>query len=105
MLLANGVLILGMWLRHGGLDQLSTLDGQLTAIGQLTALFGTYLALVQLVLMSRSPWLDQVFGMDRPGGRPPLARIRDGLAAPRPWRVHDRRAMRWVTGAAWSTSS
>ena len=53
-----------MWLRHGGLDQLSTLGGQLTAIGQLTALFGTYLALVQLVLMSRSPWLDQVFGMD-----------------------------------------
>jgi len=61
---ANGVLILAMWLRHGGLDQLSTLGGQLTAIGQLTALYGTYLALVQLVLMSRSPWLDQVFGMD-----------------------------------------
>jgi Predicted ferric reductase len=61
---ANAVLILAMWLRHGGLEQLSTLGGQLTAIGQLTALFGTYLALIQLVLMSRSPWLDQVFGMD-----------------------------------------
>lgn len=64
VLVANGVLILAMWLRHGGLEQLSTLGGQLTAIGQLTALFGTYLALIQLVLMSRSPWLDQVFGMD-----------------------------------------
>ena len=64
VLVANGLLILAMWLRHGGLEQLSTLGGQLTAIGQLTALFGTYLALVQLVLMSRSPWLDQVFGMD-----------------------------------------
>lgn len=62
VLVANGVLILAMWLRHGGLEQLSTLGGQLTAIGQLTALFGTYLALVQLVLMSRSPWLDQAFG-------------------------------------------
>ena len=61
---ANGVLILAMWIRHGGLEQLSTLGGQLTAIGQVTALFGTYLALIQLVLMSRSPWLDQVFGMD-----------------------------------------
>ena len=61
---ANGVLILAMWIRHGGLDHLSTLGGQLTAIGQVTALFGTYLALIQLVLMSRSPWLDQVFGMD-----------------------------------------
>ena len=62
VLVANGVLILAMWLRHGGLDQLSTLSGQLTAIGQLTALFGTYLALIQLVLMSRSPWLSEAFG-------------------------------------------
>ena len=64
ILAANAILILAMWLRHGGLDQLSTTAGQLTAIGQLTALYGTYLALVQLVLMSRSPWLDQAFGMD-----------------------------------------
>jgi predicted ferric reductase len=62
VLVANGVLILAMWLRHGGLEQLSTLGGQLTAIGQLTALFGTYLALIQLVLMSRSPWLAQALG-------------------------------------------
>ena len=54
-----------MWIRHGGLDQASTFGGILTGIGQLTALYGTYLALIQLVLMSRSPWLDQVFGMDR----------------------------------------
>jgi predicted ferric reductase len=64
VLVANGVLILAMWVRHGGPEQLSTFGGQLTAIGQVTALFGTYLALIQLVLMSRSPWLDQVFGMD-----------------------------------------
>jgi predicted ferric reductase len=64
VLVGNGVLILAMWLWHGGLEQLDTLGGQLTAIGQLTALFGTYLALIQLVLMSRSPWLDQAFGLD-----------------------------------------
>jgi predicted ferric reductase len=64
VLVANGAIILAMWLRHGGLEQLSTPAGTLTAIGQVTALFGTYFALVQLVLMSRSPWLDQVFGMD-----------------------------------------
>ena len=64
VLVANGLLILAMWLRHGGLEQLSTTAGILTAIGQVTALFGTYFALVQLVLMSRSPWLDQAFGMD-----------------------------------------
>jgi predicted ferric reductase len=64
VLFANGAIILAMWVRHGGLEQLSTLGGQLTAIGQLTGLYGTYFALIQLVLMSRSPWLDQVFGMD-----------------------------------------
>jgi predicted ferric reductase len=65
ILVANGVLIAAMWVRHGGFDQASTFGGILTGIGQVTALFGTYLALIQLVLMSRSPWLDQVFGMDR----------------------------------------
>ena len=65
VLIANGILIAGMWLRHGGLDRLSSPGGPLIAVGQVTALYGTYLALIQLVLMSRSPWLDQVFGMDR----------------------------------------
>ena len=65
LLVGNGVLILAMWIRHGGLDQLTTLGGALSAGGQLAALFGTYLALIQLVLMSRSPWLDEAIGMDR----------------------------------------
>ena len=77
-----------MWVRHDGLDQLSTLGGQLTAIGQLTGLFAAYLALIQLVLMSRSPWLDQIFGMDGLDRGAPLARLRDRLAAPRARRVH-----------------
>ena len=64
-LLLNGAVIGAMWLRHGGLEQLSTPGGLLTAIGQLTGLYAAYLCLMQLVLMSRSPWLDQVFGMDR----------------------------------------
>ena len=65
MLVANVVIIVAMWLRHGGLDQFTTPAGVLTGVGQLTALLGTYLALIQLVLMSRSPWLDATFGMDR----------------------------------------
>jgi predicted ferric reductase len=63
VLLANGALIVGMWVRHGGPDQFSTLGGTITASGQLTALLGTYIALIALVLMSRSPWLDQLFGI------------------------------------------
>ena len=64
LLFANGALIVGMWIRHGGADDLTSPGAILTAAGQVTALLGTYLALIQLVLMSRSPWLDQVFGMD-----------------------------------------
>jgi predicted ferric reductase len=65
ILLGNGVLIAGMWVRHGGLAELGSAGGILTAVGQLTALYGTYLILIELILMSRSPWLDQLFGMDR----------------------------------------
>jgi len=61
----NGVLIVGMWVRHGGLDQLSSFGGTLTAAGQVTALLGTYIALIGLVLVSRSPWLDRSFGLPR----------------------------------------
>ncbi len=61
----NAVLILGMWIRHGGPSELGNPAGIMTAIGELTALYGTYLIMIQLVLMSRSPWLDQVFGQDR----------------------------------------
>ncbi len=63
--IGNAVLILAMWVRHGGIDQLVDLSGWLTGIGQLTALFGTYLALLGLVLIARSPWLDQLAGMHR----------------------------------------
>jgi predicted ferric reductase len=61
----NAFVILAMWIRHGGLHELATTAGIVTAIGELAALYGTYLVLIQLVLMSRSPWLDQVFGQDR----------------------------------------
>jgi predicted ferric reductase len=65
LLVGNAIFIGAMWWRHGGLDQLTTPGGPFTAAGELTALLGTYTALVQLVLMSRSPWLDQLFGMHR----------------------------------------
>jgi len=61
----NGLLIVGMWIRHGGLNGLTTPGTLLIAAGQLTALQGTYLALIGLVLMSRSPWLDRLIGLPR----------------------------------------
>jgi predicted ferric reductase len=65
LLIANGVFIVLMWVRHGGPDELAAPGGVFTAAGQLAALLGTYLALIGLVLVGRSPWLDQAFGPDR----------------------------------------
>ena len=61
----NAALIIILWVRHGQFPNLNNLSAVLIAVGQLTALLGTYSALVQVVLMSRSPWLDDLFGIDK----------------------------------------
>ena len=65
VLAANGVVVVGMWIRHGGIDQLATGAGLATGLGQVTALLGTYLALAGILLMARVPWIDHVVGSDR----------------------------------------
>jgi predicted ferric reductase len=54
-----GVVIAAMWVRHGGLAR-----DPLTAVGEVTALAGTYAALLGVLLAARAPWLDQVLGAD-----------------------------------------
>ena len=62
---ANALLLVLMWIRHGGVGVSSAGGaGFLTGLGELTALLGTYGALVQLVLMSRIPWFEQLLGLD-----------------------------------------
>ena len=58
------VLITGMWIRHGAASLFQDPIGVAAAVGQLTALYGTLLALVGILLMSRAPWIDQVVGSD-----------------------------------------
>jgi predicted ferric reductase len=55
-----GVVLTAMWLRHGGLGR-----DLLTGVGEVTALAGTYAALLGVLFASRAPWLDQVMGTDR----------------------------------------
>ncbi len=63
---AVGVAVtVGLWIRHGGFTEATGPGGLATAIGQLTALLGTYAVLAQLLLMSRIVWLERAIGLDR----------------------------------------
>ena len=62
---ANAAVVMGLWLRHGGLANASGPGGIATAAGQITGLIGTYAVLVQLMLMARVPWLERGIGFDR----------------------------------------
>ena len=55
----------GLWFRHGELGAATGPGAVATAIGQLTALIGTYLILVQILLMSRIAWLERALGLGR----------------------------------------
>ena len=65
VLVGTGLLVVGMWVRHGGLEPFATAPGLATGLGQVTAIVGTYLALAQIVLMARVPFIDHVVGSDR----------------------------------------
>ncbi len=62
---ANAAVVVGLWLRDGGLHTLSAPGGNATAVGQLTGLLGAYVVLIELLLMSRIGWLERAIGFDR----------------------------------------
>ena len=64
-LAVNVVVIAAMWWRHNGTMAFHDRTAILLSAGQLLALYGTFLVLVQLVMVARVPWLDQRYGMDR----------------------------------------
>jgi predicted ferric reductase len=65
ILVVNVIVVAAMWVRHGGLDTVSTPGGPMTAVGQLTGLFAMLAVLVELLLMARVPWLERHLGFDR----------------------------------------
>jgi predicted ferric reductase len=66
VVLGNGAIVVWLWL-HGGNVSLAgeDLGGLLTSLGRVTALVGTYLVLVQVVLLARVPWIERRVGFDR----------------------------------------
>jgi predicted ferric reductase len=59
----NGLLILAFWWTSSGPDLTANTAGALNSVGRVTALLGTYLALCQLLLLSRIPALEATLGM------------------------------------------
>jgi predicted ferric reductase len=60
--------VVAMWWTNTPAGSLHTFADRATAAGRISALLGTYLILVQVVLMARLPWLDRLVGTDRLAG-------------------------------------
>jgi predicted ferric reductase len=64
VVIANAGVIVWLWIHGGNLDTPTTGD-LFTSIGRITGLLSAYLALVQVVLLARLPWLERAVGFDR----------------------------------------
>lgn len=60
----NVAVATGMWLRHGGAEQFSTLGGALVGIGQISSLYASIALLAMMLLIARVPWIERAIGMD-----------------------------------------
>ncbi|MEI2765744.1 MAG: ferredoxin reductase family protein [Dermatophilaceae bacterium] len=58
------LVVVALWVRKGGLQDLGSLSGALTSLGRLTGLVGSDLLLVQVLLMARIPMVERSYGQD-----------------------------------------
>src|SRR5476651_2286061 len=65
LLVLNAVVILGFWWFSSGFEITRSASNGFNGVGRVTGLLGTYLALWQLLLMARLPWLERCFGLER----------------------------------------
>jgi predicted ferric reductase len=61
---ANAAWMVHLWV-HGGNLHTKGLGDVLNSIGRITGLLGAYLALLQVLMLARLPWLDRLVGFDR----------------------------------------
>ncbi len=61
----GAVVVIGLWVHDTPGRALHTFGDELTAAGRVTGLLGTYLILVQVLLMARLPWLERLIGTVR----------------------------------------
>ena len=61
----NAAALVWLWYHGGNVTKVHTTGELLTSIGRITGLLGAYLALLQVVLLSRLPALERLAGFDR----------------------------------------
>ena len=64
-LLAGVLAVISLWWMDTPMGSLHTSGDRLIGAGRITGLVGTYLIVVQVLLMARVPWLDRRIGTDR----------------------------------------
>ena len=60
--IASVVVVLLLWLAGGNLREFSHVGGPMTALGRLAGLVSSDFLLLQVLLMARIPWVEQVWG-------------------------------------------
>lgn len=59
------LVVTALWVRGGGLQQLTSVPDALLSTGRLTGLVASALLLIQVFLMARVPWVEQAWGQDQ----------------------------------------
>src|ERR1035437_8289031 len=65
IMLANAVAIVWLWVYGKNVSGVHGWGDLWTSVGRLTGLLSAYLALIQVLLLARLPWLERVLGFDR----------------------------------------
>src|SRR5260370_12598440 len=61
----GAIAVVAVWFGDTPGTSLHSFGDKVTALGRVTGLLGTYLVLVQVILMARLPWLERFVGGDR----------------------------------------
>ena len=64
LLLGNAAGIVWIWYQGGNVTDVDDAAELVTSLARLTGFFAAYLALIQVLLLARIPWLDRLAGFD-----------------------------------------
>jgi predicted ferric reductase len=62
---ANIAIIVGLWLQGGGVSAVHRTGDLYTSLGRITGLISAFLALIQVLLLARMPFMERLAGFDR----------------------------------------